>query len=165
MFSFWMSLIVSAIVCSSPWGPTCLGPIRLWIHPLIFRSKRTPNIAATMATPEKMTMVPTMARSSSRYQGMRATRRVLRPLQRALAPCIDQAEREDDQEYKDLVKGECPQPAGDHRPGVQVNDLHIKDHEDEGKQVVANVELGPRLPNRGHAGFVGLELLRIGASR
>lgn len=42
-----------------------------------------------------------------------------------------------------------------HRPGIEKHRLDIKNHEDEGKHIVADVELNPSTANGFHPRFVG----------
>src|SRR3990172_5368582 len=161
MCSFCSSLTVSAMVCSRPWGPTCLGPSRDWIHPPILRSSSTPNMAPTTDRKVNIATASPMALAISRPQFTGEPPAGLRPFERALPPGVRQAEEEDDEEDQHLDERELPQPLEDDSPRVEIDDFHIEDHEDQTEKVVADVELRPGLAERHDAGLIGQALLRI----
>ena len=69
----------------------------------------------------------------------------LRPLQSSLAPGIDQSNDQDGNKDEGFDEGQDSQTMKSYGPGIQENRLHIKNNEDEGKHVVANIELNPCL--------------------
>lgn len=49
-------------------------------------------------------------------------------------------------------------------PGIEKNDLYIEDNEEQGKEIIAEVESNPGLPHRLHAALIGGVFCRVGLS-
>src|SRR3990170_4254083 len=65
------------------------------------------------------------------------------PLQRLLPPGIDQTNGQDHDEDPYLHEAVDGHLAEGHRPGIEEDGLHVEDHEQEGEEVVAEVEPHP----------------------
>src|SRR5215813_10411978 len=78
-------------------------------------------------------------------------RQPLQPLEVPLHPDVDEADREDADEGHDLDQRQGALAAGDPVPehrddGIDEGELDVEDHEDEGDQIEADVEIDPRRP-------------------
>src|SRR5262245_53539337 len=81
------------------------------------------------------------------------------PLQRTLAPLIDEADRQHRQEHHHRPETEQPDVLEGDGPGEQECDLEVEDDEQDRDQVEAHVELHARIIERVEAALVGRNLL------
>ena len=88
---------------------------------------------------------------------------ILRPLERTFFMCVEEADEQDEEEDKDLNEGR-PSHLPDHDgPGIEKYQFYIEDEEDQGEEVVADVELDPGLSGGLDATFISLSFLRVPA--
>src|SRR5262245_65840107 len=66
------------------------------------------------------------------------------PLERALAPDVDEPEREDEEEDHHLDEPEDAEPAEEERPRVEEHHLDVEDDEEDGGEVELDREPAPR---------------------
>src|SRR5262249_59161336 len=65
------------------------------------------------------------------------------PLERALAPDVDQAERQHDEEDHHLDEAEDGEPPEEQRPGIEEHDLDVEHDEQDGGEVKLDREASP----------------------
>jgi hypothetical protein len=81
----------------------------------------------------------------------------------SLAPFVDEADRQHEQEQHHRPEPVHPHVAQHHRPGKQERHLEVEDDEQDRDQVEAHVEAPARVLERGKAAFVGRQFLGVGA--
>src|SRR5262245_20658960 len=86
------------------------------------------------------------------------------PLERALAPDVDEPEREDEEEDHHLDEPEDAEPAEQERPRIEEDDLDVEDDEEDGGEVELDREPAPRWTARHVAALERLLLDRGRAS-
>src|SRR5690606_15181575 len=83
------------------------------------------------------------------------------PFERSLLPHVNEADQQHADEDAHLDQAEHAEFAEHGRPRHDEDDFQVEDDELDGDEVVADVELHPRIFERGEAAFVGRELLGV----
>src|SRR6185503_15181208 len=84
------------------------------------------------------------------------------PLECALLPLVDEAHHEYAEEHHHRREAEAADLLQHDRPGEEKRDLEIEQYEENGDQVVADVEFHAGVLERLEAALVRRELLRVG---
>src|SRR5687767_4281758 len=79
----------------------------------------------------------------------------LRPLQHALAPCINQPHNEDQDENNSFDHSKETQLSKPYRPWEQEHGFDIEDQKNERKDIILGFELHPGISNSLYATFIG----------
>src|ERR1700693_3449575 len=85
----------------------------------------------------------------------------LLPIQRSLAPLVDEADGQHAEEADHRQEAEPADVVQRHRPGKQERDLEIEDDEQDCHEIEPHGEPAARIIKRLEAAFVGGHLLRI----
>src|SRR5919109_1000987 len=125
----------------------------------MWRSARWRNRPSRSSSPTGSTSAPSSA-GTSPAGCPRAGSARSDPLQDSLPPRIQKAEPEDDDEDGHLDDREPAEALEDDGPGEEKHCLHVEDHEQERVDVVADLGLGPSLPDGVDTALVGGQLLR-----
>src|SRR3990170_848705 len=115
------------------------------------------KVKITTASPTALAISSGQLTSTLRSSGVPDP--ALRPFERAFPPRVGQADHQDDEKDQHLHERKLAQLAEDDGPGIQVDDLDVKNHEDETEQIVAHIELRPGLTEGHDARFIGHALL------
>src|ERR1700733_418585 len=81
----------------------------------------------------------------------------LLPIQRALVPLIDEANREDRKEAKHGEKTQQADARQADRPGEEERDFDVENNEENGYEIEAHIESPPRIAKRLESAFIGRE--------
>jgi len=76
------------------------------------------------------------------------------PLQRAFAPDVDQAHRQDADEHQHLHESEPPQGLEDHGPGIEENCFNVEHDEEHGDDIEAHRVAAAGVADGVHAALV-----------
>src|SRR6187455_380232 len=124
-------------------------------------------VVSTISGSELISDIPSSRRAPEARRLVALGRHLLQPLEVALRPHVDEADREDADEHDDLDQGEQalppPDPVLEHgHDGIDEGQLDVEDHEHERDQVEADVEVDPGAAAGRLAALVGGELPRPG---
>src|SRR5512137_714934 len=141
---------------------------------LVWKRVTSPPIPESSLVAMAVSSLLALRRPAGRVAGLGRGGRVERldPLQVAPGPDPGQADHQDGDEEEQLVEGDPRHGRAGQRPLLEdrhhregQGDVDLEDHEDQGHQVEARVEVEPRHPDGALAALVDGALLGVGDAR